>query len=56
LIPVDAEVSIKIPENSEIKGVKLLAREHSPQFVTRERRIILSVPQIFDHEIVALDL
>ena len=55
LIPVDAEVSIKIPENSEVKGVKLLARDHNPQFATREGRIILSVPQIFDHEIVALD-
>ena len=56
LIPVDAEVSIKIPENSEVKGVKLLARDQNPKFVTREGRIILSVPQIYDYEIVALDL
>jgi hypothetical protein len=55
LIPIDAEVSIKIPEKSEIKAVKLLARDHNPQFVTREGRIILSVPRIYDYEIVALD-
>jgi hypothetical protein len=56
LIPVDAEVIIKIPENSDVKGVKLLARDQNPKFVTREGRIILSVPQIYDYEIVALDL
>ena len=55
LIPVDAEVSIKIPENSDVKGVKLLVRDFKPQFAIREGRIILSVPQIYDHEIVALD-
>jgi hypothetical protein len=55
LIPVDAEVSIKIPENSDVKGVKLLVMDRKPQFAIREGRIILSVPQIYDHEIVALD-
>jgi hypothetical protein len=55
LIPVDAEVSIKIPENSEVKGVKLLAKGNNPRFAAREGRIVLSVPQIYDHEIVALD-
>ena len=55
LIPVDTEVSIKIPENSKVKTVKLLANDHKPQFATREGRIILSVPQIYDHEIIALD-
>jgi hypothetical protein len=56
LIPVDAEVSIKIPENSEVKAVRLLARNQNPKFVTIEGRIKLSVPQISDYEIVALDL
>ena len=56
LIPVDAEVSIRIPENAEVKGVKLLVRDQKPRFITKDGRIILSVPQIPDHEIIALDL
>jgi hypothetical protein len=55
LIPVDADVIIRIPENSEVKGVKLLVRDERPQFITKAGQIILSVPQITDHEIVALD-
>ena len=55
LIPVDADIIIRIPVNSEVKGVKLLVRDESPQFITKAGQIILSVPQITDHEIVALD-
>jgi hypothetical protein len=55
LIPVNAEVSIRIPENKEVKGVKLLVRDQKPQFINKEGRIFLSVPLIFDHEIIALD-
>ena len=56
LIPVDAEVSIKIPEGSKVKAVKLLVGDHKPQFISREGRIIFTVPGILDHEIIALDL
>jgi len=56
LIPVNAEVSIRIPENKEVKGVKLLVTDQKPQFINKEGRIFLSVPRIFDHEIIALDL
>lgn len=55
LIPVDADVIIRIPVNSEVKGVKLLVRDERPQFTTKGDQIILSVPHIPDHEIVALD-
>jgi len=56
LIPVDAEVSIRIPENKEVKGVNLLVRDQKPQFNNKEGKIMLSVPRISDHEIIALDL
>ena len=56
LIPVDMEISIRIPEHSEVKGVHLLVRDQQPQYKILEGRIILSVPHVSDHEIVALDL
>jgi hypothetical protein len=56
LIPVDAEVSISIPENTKVIGVRLLARDQKPQYINKDGRIILSVPRILDHEIIALDL
>jgi hypothetical protein len=56
LIPVDTEVSIGMPEVSAVKGVHLLVRNEKPEYEIREGKIILSVPRIHDHEIVALDL
>jgi hypothetical protein len=55
LIPVSADVSIKIPAQSKVKGVKLLLSEQKPKFTIKDGSVSLSVPQLLDHEIVALD-
>ncbi len=56
LIPVDTEVSIKIPDGSTVTGISLLVRDQKPRYKTNGERIIVDVPRISDHEIVALDL
>jgi hypothetical protein len=56
LIPVDVEVSIKIPANSKVTGVRLPMREISPQYTDKNGVITLKVTQILDHEIIGVDL
>jgi hypothetical protein len=56
LIPVNAEVSIKIPANAKVTGVQLPISERKPAYTIKDDRIILSVTQIMDHEIVGIDL
>ena len=56
LIPVQANVSIRIPENKKVNGVHLLMTGTNPAFENKNGRVELRVPQVMDHEIVALDL
>jgi hypothetical protein len=56
LIPVDLQVSIRIPQGLKVDGVQLLVRGQKPQFEINEGVVTLTVPQVPDHEIVALDL
>jgi hypothetical protein len=56
LIPVSADVSIKIPENTKVTAVQLLLSEQKPKFTISNGHVILSVPKLVDHEIIALDL
>ncbi len=56
LIPVNADVSIKIPANTKVTGVQLLLSEQKPEFTIKNGNLTLSITQIFDHEIIALDL
>ena len=56
LIPVDASVEIKIPANSKASTVKLLFQDKEPSFTTSNGIISVAVPQIYDHEVVAIDL
>lgn len=56
LIPVSADVSVKIPENTKVTGVQLLLSQQKPKYTIKDGSVSLSVPQILDHEIVALDL
>ena len=56
LIPVDAEVSIKIPENVKVTGVRLPMRDEVPGYNQENGRVILKVSQIYDHEIIGIDL
>ncbi|MCW3089454.1 MAG: hypothetical protein JWP81_523 [Ferruginibacter sp.] len=56
LIPVTAEVSIKIPEKAKVTGVHLLLSQKKPVYTIKNGNVLLTVPQISDHEIIALDL
>lgn len=56
LIPVDTELTIRIPAGMSVKGVMLLVSGLKPEFKIMTGKVILSVPKITDHEIVALDL
>jgi hypothetical protein len=56
LIPVDLQVSISIPEGFKKDGVKLLVKNEKPQYKINEGKIIIPVHQIYDHEIIALNL
>lgn len=56
LYPVDAKVTIRVPGNKKVTGVHLLMSGIKPAFENKQGTIILNVPKISDHEIVALDL
>src|SRR5258706_6741013 len=55
LKPVDATIEVRIPPGEKVTGVKLLFQGTKPEFTNHEGKISVSVPRIFDHEIVAID-
>lgn len=55
-LPVPAEVFINIPKNKKLSGVHLLMSGTKPPFENSNGKIRLHVPQILDHEIIAIDL
>ena len=55
-IPVKADLTIKIPDNTKATGVRLLLTDQNPAYTSIGGSISVSVPQITDHEIVAIDL
>ena len=56
LIPVDAEVTIKIPTDAKLTGVHLPIRQKDPLYTLKDGRVTLTINQVLDHEIVGLDL
>ena len=54
-IPVDADVKIKIPEGEKVKDVHLLVSQKECNYKIAENQIALSISQITDHEIIAID-
>jgi len=56
LLPTHADVTIKIPANKKVSGVRLLMANSKPSFEIKSGKIMLSIPKIIDHEIVAVDL
>jgi hypothetical protein len=56
LIPVDEQVSIKIPPGTKAAGVHLLVSGQKPSFEINADKLVLTVPQIYDHEIIGIDL
>jgi len=55
-IPVGATLSVKIPQGKKSGEVNLLLSEQKPTFEIREDKVIINIPQIFDHEIIGIDL
>lgn len=55
LIPVEANVSVRIPENTKTRGVKLLVSGKKPYFDVSNQVVRLTIPEILDHEVIAID-
>lgn len=54
--PIEAKVSIKIPDNKKVTAVHLIAAQQTPKFEVTKGRVVLNIPKIIDHEIIGLDL
>ena len=56
LMPVCAEVSIRVPQDAKVTGVQLLVAGQKPQYKISGDVLTLTVPRILDHEIIGIDL
>ncbi|MBO0949577.1 alpha-amylase family protein [Fibrella forsythiae] len=56
LIPVAAQVTVRVPAGAHVRGVTLLMSGQKPAFDVKNGLVAVNVPSILDHEIVALDL
>ncbi|MCJ7448659.1 MAG: beta-galactosidase trimerization domain-containing protein [Bacteroidales bacterium] len=56
LIPVSAQAVIKVPQNLKVSAVHLLVSGQKLSAEIKENKVILNIPQIPDHEIIAIDL
>ncbi|MFT3933605.1 MAG: beta-galactosidase trimerization domain-containing protein [Chitinophagaceae bacterium] len=55
LIPVAATVHIQVPASKNVKSVQLLMAATKPAFTISNGEVLIKVPIITDHEIIALD-
>ena len=56
LIPVETQVTVRVPKDAKVKAVKLLFNEKAPAFKQQNGTVSVTVPRLLDHEIIALDL
>jgi len=57
LIPIGEQtVRVRLPDGTQAKKVQLLANGKSPHIRRDDRYLILTIPSILDHEVVAIDL
>jgi hypothetical protein len=56
LIPVDAQVEIRVPDDVRVTGVKMLLRGQKVDYKMNQKIISVSIPGIEDHEIIGLDI
>ena len=56
LIPVQAEITVKIPVGMKPRGVNLLVSGLKPEYELKENRLMVSVSNIYDFEIIGIDL
>jgi hypothetical protein len=55
LIPVDAELSISIPENKKPAGVHLLMSGKKPVYEMKNGKLYVKAPQVMAHEIIGVE-
>jgi hypothetical protein len=55
-IPIHAEVKINIPDGLKLKEVQLLIKGEKPEYRIEGKKLVLSVSQIADHEIIGIDV
>ena len=56
LLPVgEQKVTVRLPEQSRVKAVRLLAADQSPGFRIERGELSVVTSRIVDHEIVAID-
>jgi hypothetical protein len=56
LLPVSARVSINIPQDKKAGDVRLLVSGKKSDIRMSDGKVMITVPQILDHEIIAIDL
>jgi hypothetical protein len=57
LIPVgEQQVRVRLPDGLKARKVHLLAAGKSPKFARAGRHVLVTVPSVLDHEIVAINL
>jgi hypothetical protein len=56
LIPVQEQVTVRIPEGVKPLDVHLLVSGKKPEYSLTGNRLEVSVPEIYDHEIIGIDL
>lgn len=49
-------VAIRIPDRAWVRAVRLLKRSGEPDFVIEDGTLTVAVPDVVDHEVVAVDL
>jgi len=52
----EQKLHIRTPPNTKVKKIHLLASNESPDYKMKDGIVLLTVPSILDHEVVALDL
>jgi hypothetical protein len=56
-LPVgEQKVRVRLPTGARAKQVRLLVAERTPRVERRGRELVVTVPSILDHEVVALDV
>ena len=57
LIPIGQQhIQVRMPEGSKPRRVHLLAANKQAQFTWDDRHVLMSVPSVLDHEVVAIDV
>jgi hypothetical protein len=56
LIPVTAQVNIRLPEGIKASRIKLLISDKEVPYDHQKNIVVVTIPEIPDHEIIGIDL